>query len=540
MNLTLTRRGGIGLAATVAAAALVLAPAISASAAIVPTVGSAHPLYLLSDIDGQQIPAGTSLGWNANILGSPEPSDEDYNSNFPVPAQAGSVVMFLSPRGQETTKAAWNATGPLGLTPSGIQLPNLKPSSLTTPGTGSPSNAAGVANAGGDYSLGIAFIANNGNQVLEANFTYITVVANANPALATWTFATPTAPATAPAITTQPANASVLPGQTATFTAAASGTSPTVKWQSAPAGSTTFADIAGATSASYTTPATALADSGKQYRAVFTNSAGSATSNAATLTVTDLTPVEPVSPANDATKVAIVDPAPGATSVVVAAGAANANKTLQAWGWSTPTNLGQVTTDGSGNATVNISSLIDPAATAPAAHTIALTLPTSASVIAWGGITIPVAAYPNQIATLPVTATVKASDLWSLRADYAAINFNDVSRGQNVTRELGKVTVVDDRNVLKGWTLNASWANFTHGTDTIPASAMTMTPKVFTGASYPAGVTLGSSPLLAQSDAGVSTGTAGVLFNADLTFTAPQNAAVGTYSSTLTLTLASK
>src|SRR5207245_1341094 len=43
--------------------------------------------------------------------------------------------------------------------------------------------------------------------------------------------------------------------------------------------------ISGATSASYTTPATTTADNGAQFTVVVSNSAGSVTSNAATLTV---------------------------------------------------------------------------------------------------------------------------------------------------------------------------------------------------------------------------------------------------------------
>ena len=86
-------------------------------------------------------------------------------------------------------------------------------------------------------------------------------------------------------ITSQPANVTVTAGQTATFTVAASGTATlTYQWSSAPSGSTTFTAINGATSASYTTGATSTAMSGTQYRCVATNSAGSATSNAATLT----------------------------------------------------------------------------------------------------------------------------------------------------------------------------------------------------------------------------------------------------------------
>src|SRR5256885_16787191 len=86
--------------------------------------------------------------------------------------------------------------------------------------------------------------------------------------------------AIAPYINTQPANQTVSVGQTATFSVGAAGTPPlTFQWQK------NGADIPGATSSSYTTPATTSADSGAMFRVVITNSAGSATSNSATLTV---------------------------------------------------------------------------------------------------------------------------------------------------------------------------------------------------------------------------------------------------------------
>jgi sugar lactone lactonase YvrE len=92
---------------------------------------------------------------------------------------------------------------------------------------------------------------------------------------------------TAPSITQQPADASVVAPATATFTAASTGTpAPTVQWEQSTDAGTTWTAIAGATSASFTTPATVLADSGTLFRAVFSNAAGSATSNAARLTVT--------------------------------------------------------------------------------------------------------------------------------------------------------------------------------------------------------------------------------------------------------------
>ncbi len=90
---------------------------------------------------------------------------------------------------------------------------------------------------------------------------------------------------TAPAITKQPANKTVAPGQTATFSATATGSTPlTYLWQK------NQAAISGATSASYTTPAVSSTDNGAQFRVVVTNSVGSATSNAATLTVSSTPP----------------------------------------------------------------------------------------------------------------------------------------------------------------------------------------------------------------------------------------------------------
>lgn len=90
----------------------------------------------------------------------------------------------------------------------------------------------------------------------------------------------------APAITTQPASQSVSTPAAATFTAAASGVpTPTWQWQLSTDNAASFANITGATSASYTTPATTQADNGKRYRAVASNSAGSTTSQGAVLTV---------------------------------------------------------------------------------------------------------------------------------------------------------------------------------------------------------------------------------------------------------------
>ena len=104
---------------------------------------------------------------------------------------------------------------------------------------------------------------------------------------------------TPPAISQSPSSTSVNAGQTATFNVTATGSAPlTYQWQSKPSGGSTFSNIPGATGASYTTPALTLTDSGSQYRSVVTNSAGTATSAAATLTVSLAAPAITQNPAS--------------------------------------------------------------------------------------------------------------------------------------------------------------------------------------------------------------------------------------------------
>jgi hypothetical protein len=87
-------------------------------------------------------------------------------------------------------------------------------------------------------------------------------------------------PPVAPSIDSSPAQQTVSLGQTATFSVAASGTAPLqYQWQK------NGSEIPGATEASYTTPATTLADNGATYRVVVSNAAGSVTSSAATLSL---------------------------------------------------------------------------------------------------------------------------------------------------------------------------------------------------------------------------------------------------------------
>jgi hypothetical protein len=116
----------------------------------------------------------------------------------------------------------------------------------------------------------------------DSGSTFTVLVANAagsitsNPGTLTVN-ATPSAPQ----ITVQPVNQTVSVGQPATFSVVATGTAPLqYAWQK------NGAAIAGATTASYTTPAATNSDNGSSFTVIVTNTLGSQTSDSAALTVT--------------------------------------------------------------------------------------------------------------------------------------------------------------------------------------------------------------------------------------------------------------
>ena len=157
----------------------------------------------------------------------------------------------------------------------------------------------------------------------------------------------------APNITTQPTSVTVVAGTTATFSAAATGKpTPTVQWQLSANGGTSWTNINGATATTYTTTATSAADLGSQFRAVFSNTVGSATSAAASLTVnSNTTPVVTTQP----TSVTVVA---GITATFSAAAAGNPTPTVQ---WQLSANGGTSWTNING---ATATTYITPATTA--------------------------------------------------------------------------------------------------------------------------------------------------------------------------------
>jgi hypothetical protein len=174
------------------------------------------------------------------------------------------------------TATAGNATAGVAFTPpTNTGRPAItgyaatsSPGGLTGTGASSPITVSGLTN-GTTYTFTVTATNSEGT----------------GPASAASNPVTPSASGTAPSISSQPANQTVTAGATATFSVAATGTG-TFAYQWRRNGS----NISGATSASYTTPATTVsggsANNGDLYSVVVTgDTAPTATSNNATLTV---------------------------------------------------------------------------------------------------------------------------------------------------------------------------------------------------------------------------------------------------------------
>ncbi len=198
------------------------------------------------------------------------------SANAPPPPETGPVVPVL-PVAPTITQQ-----------PADLTVTAGQPASFTVAATGTAPlsyrwqrNGSDIAGATGTaYSIASTLLADSGA-------TFRAVVSN-GAGSATSNSATLTVAASAPVLTIspQPANTAVVAGASASFTVGGTCSSGTlvIQWQRL--GGPAFADIAGATSATYSLT-TALADNGAQFRAALSCSGQAATtSNAATLTVT--------------------------------------------------------------------------------------------------------------------------------------------------------------------------------------------------------------------------------------------------------------
>ena len=223
----------------------------------------------------------------ANIAGA---TSSSYTTPVTTTADTGSTfdVMVSNTAGSVTSAAATLTVNAAAVAPTITTQPASQTvtagqtATFNVAATGTApfryqwqKNGANIAGAtSGSYTTPATATADSGS-------TFDVVVTNAAGTKTSSTATlTVTAAAVAPAITTQPASQTVTTGQTATFTVAATGTAPlSYQWQK------NGANIAGATSSSYTTPVTTTADTGSTFDVMVSNTAGSVTSAAATLTV---------------------------------------------------------------------------------------------------------------------------------------------------------------------------------------------------------------------------------------------------------------
>ena len=176
-------------------------------------------------------------------------------------------------------------------------------------GSITPSGAVGVA-AGGSQTFTISpssgyvidtFKVDGLEVTATTSYTFSDVKAN-HTIEVTFKQESQTPDVTAPSITTQPGNATVKVGETATFTIAVNGTDLTYQWQIDRKDGNGWVNIDGATAAIYTTSTVDINCSGFKYQCVVSNSAGTDTSNTAVLTV-----MENTTPAPDSVDYEILD-----------------------------------------------------------------------------------------------------------------------------------------------------------------------------------------------------------------------------------------
>ena len=195
----------------------------------------------------------------------------------------------------------------------------------------------------------------------------------------------------APTISSQPASAKIVAGQTATFNVAATGTAPmTYLWKK------NGTAIGGATSSTYTTPAETTADNNAQFTAEVSNTAGNATSNAAVLTVTSTTvapaiTTQPASQTVIAGKTASFTVATTGTAPLLYQWSKNGNAIS---GATTPTYTtpAETTADNNAKFTVAVSNGAGSATSNAAILTVSastLLLNSSATSLSFGSVTMP-------------------------------------------------------------------------------------------------------------------------------------------------------
>ena len=236
-------------------------------------------------------------GETVTIIAGAAPSGEQFkewevvSGTITLASSTSETTTFTMPTEAVSVKANYEAIPVTGYTITATAGAN---------GSITPSGAVGVA-AGGSQTFTISpssgyvidTLKVDGLEVTATtSYTFSDVKAN-HTIEVTFKQESQTPDVTAPSITTQPDNATVKAGETATFTIAASGTGLTYQWQIDRNDGNGWVNIDGATAASYTTSTVDISCNGFKYQCVVSNSVGTDTSNTAVLTVTENTTPAP-------------------------------------------------------------------------------------------------------------------------------------------------------------------------------------------------------------------------------------------------------
>src|SRR6266478_3902024 len=285
------------------------AGAVTSAAATLTVNPAAVPPSITTQPASQTVTAGQTASFNVAVTGTAPLSYQWQKNGVNIAGATSSTyatpATTTSDSGSTFRVAVSNSAGTVTsavatLTVNAVTVPpsiTTQPASQTVTAGQTASFSVAVT---GTVPLSYQWQKNSANIVGATSSSYTTpatttsdsgstfwVVVSNSAGAATSASATLTvnAAAVAPSITTQPASQTVTAGQTASFSVTATGTAPlSYQWQK------NSVAISGATLPSYTTPATTSSDNGAQFTVAVTNTAGSVTSNTATLTVNAVIP----------------------------------------------------------------------------------------------------------------------------------------------------------------------------------------------------------------------------------------------------------
>jgi hypothetical protein len=262
------------------------------------------------------------------VVATITPTDPNYSSSS---ASGTLVINKATPVFSNLASPAVNQGATTvtisGSIAAGSAAPGGDDVAITLNGVTLPATVSGGGDTGGGNFSATFNIAGLGTGTYPITYAYLGDATRFNAASGGSSTLTVRA---APGIVSSPASQTVVSGSSVTFTASASGYPvPTVQWQRSTNGGNFWSNISGATSTTYTINSTTPSQNGYLYRAVFTNSVGSATTSAATLTVS-FAPSVKTNPTNNTVNA-------GQTATFTAAATGNPPPTVQ---WQVSTNGG--------------------------------------------------------------------------------------------------------------------------------------------------------------------------------------------------------